>query len=537
MTNELDKTPALPNNRRIQFPTNDEEEDGFGVGEEDAEFYPEESSHRSSRSGEKTSRRTSNYDARDKINRKKDRERDDYYTSRDHSSRREGSRGEHRESYRSERDRYRDRDRDRDRESHRKSEKDYYRNSSAVEIPDSSNSHKYDRTRYDSGGTKTTTKTSEEDRKIEERLRQIDLELNKRGNIKEEYKENKDPSRRRRGRGMGLKSPPREGRRRSRRKNNKDDDYSSSSRSRSRSSDSGNETKKRGKKIFADAPTALMEKNKKGHRGIIFSSDPRSTEPKKPSIAKFTSEADDLLAEMEARKRKEQKTGKTIEFDPHDKDERRKANVYARDWDRYKKDQKQKEFENFKKFEQEMNKAFGVKKEEMAGKEKDKENEKESGEESSSTSENEDGRDRYNEKEKEAREKSNSKEGSRSRNNSESGSKSGDSKKSDYVAWFCKNFAQVFLFTIFKNVECPKTTPFPPFLHLRHRILRRRRRQLQTPRRSRRPRQRIPHLPRQTKLQRPRSTRPRRPRPKSYRRRRKNDLGLPTRRFWQRSRF
>merc|ERR1712157_85989 len=220
MTNELDKTPALPNNRRIQFPNNDEEEDGFGVGEEDAEFYPEESSHRRSKSSEKTSRRTSNYDARDKINRRKERERDDYY-------RREGSKGE-RESYRSERDRYRDRDRDRDRD-HRKSEKDYYRNSSAVEIPDSSNSHKYDRTRYDSGGAKTTTKTSEEDRKIEERLRQIDLELNKRGNIKEDYKENKDPSRRRRGRGMGLKSPPREEKRRSRRKNNRDDDYSSSS--------------------------------------------------------------------------------------------------------------------------------------------------------------------------------------------------------------------------------------------------------------------------------------------------------------------
>ena len=65
------------------------------------------------------------------------------------------------------------------------------------------------------------------------------------------------------------------------------------------------------------------------------------------------------------------------------------------------------------------------------------------------------------------------------------------------IMWrgFVKIFSANFSFYDFQKCSL-KTTPFPPFLHLRHRILRRRRRQLQTPRTSRRPRQRIPHLPR-----------------------------------------
>merc|ERR1712060_542660 len=218
-----------------------------GVGEEDAEFYPED---------EVSKKRPSDrYDARDRIRRKEKDRSDSYY--------RESSRGSH--SY----DR-RDRHSKDDRRRSDTRDMSYYRKersserksifTSAVQIPDKSNNQDYDSHRYQSG----EKIQNEEDRIIEERLRQIDLELNKRDrSIKEEFKENKDPGRRR---GMGLKSPPR-----ARRIEKRDNSYSSSSRSRSRSSDEGSRDRKgrkrnKGKKIFADAPTALVDKNRRGHR-------------------------------------------------------------------------------------------------------------------------------------------------------------------------------------------------------------------------------------------------------------------------------
>lgn len=133
------------------------------------------------------------------------------------------------------------------------------------------------------------------------------------------------------------------------------------------------------KSIFQDPPThsAFTEKWKDKKRGTRFASEHVDNK------AKYTSEADDLIAEMERRKRKEQQTGTKIEFNPHDEMERSKANMYARDWDRHKKQQKQKELENFKKFEDQMNKAFGAAKR-LAG----VESEKESGEDTESSDDN-----------------------------------------------------------------------------------------------------------------------------------------------------